>query len=54
MPANSHIKCSVSRCRYNDTPSRCCSLTDIMVGNSCPEPHNKCDTECDSFEEKVG
>jgi len=54
MAANSHIKCNVSKCKFNDTPSHCCSLTDIIVGNSTPDPHDKCDTECDSFEEKIG
>ena len=48
---NPHIKCNVTRCRYNDQ-SQHCSLNDIVVGNSTPAPHEKRDTECDSFEEQ--
>jgi len=54
MPANSSIQCNVNRCKFNDVPSHCCTLTNITVGNSTPAPHDKCDTECDSFEEKIG
>ncbi|MCL2378547.1 MAG: DUF1540 domain-containing protein [Defluviitaleaceae bacterium] len=50
MPTNSHIKCHVNRCKFNDQ-ARHCTLNDIVVGCSTPAPHNKCDTECDSFEE---
>ncbi|MCL2203876.1 MAG: DUF1540 domain-containing protein [Defluviitaleaceae bacterium] len=49
MP-NQNIKCSVSRCRYNDQASHC-NKNEITVGCSVSAPHNKCDTECDSFEE---
>ena len=54
MPANSHIMCNVNRCKFNDQTQRCCTLEDIIVGCSTPTPHEKCDTECDSFEEGVG
>ena len=50
MP-NTHIKCHVNRCQHNDNASQCCNLTDITVGNSTPAPHEKRDTECDSFVE---
>ena len=48
MPAN--IKCHVNQCRYNDQASHC-TLKDIVVGCTTSSPHNKCDTECDSFED---
>ena len=51
MPTNSHIKCHVNRCKFNDQ-SHHCTLNDIVVGCSTPTPHDKCDTECDSFEEQ--
>jgi len=50
---NPHIKCKVNRCKYNDEKQHC-SLDTICVGNSCDIPHDKCDTECDSFEERSG
>ena len=48
---NPHIKCNVNCCRHNDQ-SQHCNLDDIIVGNSTPHPHEKRDTECDSFEER--
>ena len=53
MPANSHIKCNVDCCKFNDQAYHC-TLNDIVVGCSTAHPHHKCDTECDSFEEKIG
>jgi len=53
MQANSHIKCSVNQCRHNNQ-AQFCTLGDIVVGCSTSSPHDKCDTECDSFEENVG
>lgn len=50
---NPHIKCNVSRCRYNDQAKHC-TLNDIVVGNSTPSPNEKRDTECDSFEQMAG
>jgi hypothetical protein len=47
---NPHINCNVNRCRHNDQNHHC-TLNDITVGNSTPNPHSACDTECDSFEE---
>jgi len=47
---NPHIRCSVNNCRHNDKAQHCC-LDNITVGNTAPTPHEKCDTECDSFEE---
>jgi hypothetical protein len=47
---NPHIKCSVRNCRFNDRNQHC-SLDTIEVGNSSPSPHEKRETECDSFED---
>ncbi|MCL2285673.1 MAG: DUF1540 domain-containing protein [Firmicutes bacterium] len=47
---NPHIKCRVKNCKYNDR-TQYCSLDTIEVGNSCPAPHEKFETECDSFED---
>ena len=47
---NPHIKCRVSNCKHNDQSQHCC-LDNIIVGNTAPTPHEKCETECDSFEE---
>ena len=46
-----HISCNVNACRFNDQECTC-TLGGITVGNTDPSPHEKCDTECDSFEEK--
>ncbi len=48
---NNSIHCKVDQCRYNDR-THYCTLSDITVGCSCSSPHEKCETECDSFEEK--
>ncbi len=47
--ANQEIKCNVHSCKYNDK-SRYCSLSDIVVGTTNSDVHEKCDTECVSFE----
>lgn len=47
---NPHIRCNVHNCKHNDK-SKHCSLDDIVVGNTISSPHEKCDTECDSFED---
>ncbi|MCL1786741.1 MAG: DUF1540 domain-containing protein [Defluviitaleaceae bacterium] len=47
---NPHIKCSVRNCKFNDR-SKHCSLDTIEIGNSSPSPHEKRETECDSFED---
>jgi len=47
---NPHIKCNVRNCKHNDHDKHCC-LDTIEVGNSCPDPHQKRETECDSFED---
>jgi hypothetical protein len=49
MP-NQDICCNVKHCRYNDQANHC-NKGSINVGCTIPDPHNKCDTECDSFEE---
>ena len=46
---NQHINCGVHACKFNDQ-EHACTLGDITVGNSEASPHEKCDTECDSFE----
>lgn len=48
---NQNINCHVNNCRYNDHNNHCNKDT-ITVGCSISTPHEKCDTECDSFEEK--
>jgi len=47
---NPHIKCNVRNCKYNDKAKHCC-LDSIEVGNSTLDPHEKRETECDSFED---
>lgn len=47
---NPHINCNVRNCKYNDQQKHCC-LDTITVGNSCASPHEKRETECDSFED---
>ena len=49
MP-NQDIQCNVTHCRFNDHANHC-NKSGITVGCTTPDPHNKCDTECDSFEE---
>jgi len=49
--SNQNICCAVTNCRYNDSNNHC-NKTSINVGCSVAAPHNCCDTECDSFEEK--
>ena len=49
---NPHIKCGVNNCKHNDHANHCC-LDSISVGNTTPDPHNKRDTECDSFEDSM-
>ncbi|MCL1884363.1 MAG: DUF1540 domain-containing protein [Defluviitaleaceae bacterium] len=44
------INCSVKRCEHNDQSNHC-NLTEINVGCTTSEPHNCCDTECNSFVE---
>lgn len=48
MP-NQQINCNVHACQYNDQ-SHACTLSDILVGNSAPSPHEQRDTECASFQ----
>jgi len=50
---NPNIRCGVNNCKYNDNSKHCCSLDSITVGNTTSVPHEKCDTECDSFEEDL-
>jgi len=47
---NPHIKCCVKSCKHNNQANNCC-LDTIEVGNSCATPHEKRETECDSFED---
>ena len=51
--SNQEIKCHVNRCKHNDHQHHC-RLNAITVGNSTLAPHEKRDTECDSFEEVKG
>ncbi|MCL2565100.1 MAG: DUF1540 domain-containing protein [Defluviitaleaceae bacterium] len=48
QPINSSIKCNVDTCKHNSL--KCCTLNDIMVGNTTMEASCKGDTECVSFE----
>lgn len=48
--ANSHIKCSVSSCKYHNAAQSLCSLSSIQVGTCGPTSKDCACTECASFE----
>ncbi|MDR2649595.1 MAG: DUF1540 domain-containing protein [Clostridiales bacterium] len=50
MP-NQDIQCHVDTCKYNESSQKC-SLSNITVGNSSSQAHDKSSTECDSFSNK--
>lgn len=47
--SNKSIKCGVSNCKYNDK-AMYCNLNTITIAPEIPIAHNKCETECASFE----
>ena len=48
------IKCNVNSCKFNNK-SRCCTLSDIIVGQEPPTTNAKykADTICGSFEAEM-
>jgi len=50
QPVNPSIKCNVDNCKHNNM--KCCTLHDILVGNTSMEASTKAQTECVSFEKK--
>ena len=50
--SNQEIKCHVQTCKYNDN-AKTCTLHDIVVGNTTGQPHEKRETQCDSFSDNT-